>query len=69
MHSIKYLSGILILHFIYITITTSHVGRYKANTAYISHVLQQITTGGGGQGYLPTTEKRTVIRIITKTKL
>ena len=25
--------------------------------------------GGGGRDYLPTTEKRTVIKIITKTKL
>ena len=71
MYSIKYLSGILILHFIYITITRSHVGKHKA----IQHTTATICNkspwgwGGGGQDYLPTTEKRTVIKIITKTKL
>ena len=61
MHSIKYLFGILILHFIYITITRSHVGEIRqSHTTYVSHVLQQITTwgGGGGGDYLPTTEKK-----------
>ena len=61
MHSIKYLSGILILHFIYITIIRSHVGKYKA----IQHKLVTFCNstnhqgaGGGAQDYLPTTEKR-----------
>ena len=74
MHSIKYLFGILILPFIYITITRSHVGKY--NKA-IQHTLVTFCNkpllggggGGGGRDYLPTTEKRTVIKIITKTKL
>ena len=37
---------------------------------YVSHVLQQITIRGvgGGGDYLPM-KKRTVIKIITKTKL
>ena len=70
MHSIKYLSGILMLHFINITITRSHVGKYKA----IHHTLVMFCNKSpwrGGQDYLPTTEKRThaVIKIITKTKL
>ena len=56
MHSIKYLFGILILHFIYITITRSEI--QQSHTTYISHVLQQITIGGGGEYYLPTTEKK-----------
>ena len=41
----------------------------QSHTAHISHVLQQITIGGGGQDYLPATEKKTVIKIITKAKL
>ena len=74
MHSIKYLFGILILHFIYITITRSHVGKY--NKA-IQHTLVTFFNklplrGGGGGGaeiiYLRL-KKRTVIKIITKTKL
>ena len=69
MHSIKYLFGILILHFIYITITRSDVGKY--NKA-IQHTLVTVCIKsplGGGGGYLPTTEKVTFIKIITKTKL
>ena len=72
MHSIKYLFGILILHFIYITITRSDVGKY--NKA-IQHTLvtfcnkSPLGGGGGGGDYLPTTKKRTVIKRITKTKL
>ena len=51
MHSIKYLFGILILHFIYITITRSDVGKYNKaiQHTFNSHVLQQITIGGGGE--------------------
>ena len=72
MHSIKYLFGILILHFIYITTTRSDVGKY--NKA-IQHTLvtfcnkSPLGGGGGARDYLPRTEKRTVIKIITKTKL
>ena len=63
MHSIKYLFGILILHFIYITITRSDVGKY--NKA-IQHTLVTFCNksplggggGGGGRDYLPTTEKK-----------
>ena len=52
MHSIKYLFGIIILHFIYITITRSDVGKY--NKA-IQHTLVTFATnhhckGGGGGG-------------------
>ena len=77
MHSIKYLFGILIFHlFIYITITRSDVGKY--NKA-IQHTLVTFCNksplgGGGGRGgergiiYLRL-KKRTVIKIITKTKL
>ena len=43
MHSIKYLFGILILHFIYITTTRSHVGKYNK-------AIQHIGGGGGGGG-------------------
>ena len=60
MHSIKCLSGILIIRFIYITVTRSHVGKYKA----IQHTFVTFCNksplgggGGGGQDYLPTTEK------------
>ena len=38
MHSIKYLFGILIFHFIHITMTRSHVEKYKA----IQHTLVTI---------------------------
>ena len=73
MHSIKYLFGILILHFIYITITRSDVGKYnKAIQHTLVTFCNKSPWGGGGGGcgdYLPTTEKRTVIKIITKTKL
>ena len=61
MHSIKYLFGILILHFIYITITRSDVGKY--NKA-IQHALVTFCNkspfgkGGGGRDYLPTAEKK-----------
>ena len=52
MHSIKYLFGILILDFIYITITRSDVGKY--NKA-IQHTLVTFCNksplrGGGGGG-------------------
>ena len=62
MQSIKYLFGILTLHFIYITITRS--GVWKHNKA-IQHTLvtfcnkSPLGGGGGGEGdYLPTTEKK-----------
>ena len=55
MHSIKYLFGILILYFIYITITRSDVGKYdKAIQHTLVVVLQQITIWGGGGGGLST---------------
>ena len=71
MHSIKYLFGILVLHFIYITITRSDVGKYnKAIQHTLVTFCNKSALGGGGRDYLPTTEKkRTVIKIITKTKL
>ena len=75
MHSIMYLSGILILYFIYITIIRSHVGKYKAIqhklVTFCNSTNHQGARGGGGgaQDYLPTTEKETVIKIITKAKL
>ena len=51
MHSIKYLFGILILHFIYIAITGPDVGKY--NKA-IQHTLvtggNKSPLGGGGGG-------------------
>ena len=52
MHLIKYLFGILIFHFIYITITRSHAGKYKA----IQHTLRFETNyhGGGGGSRLFT---------------
>ena len=57
MHSIKYLFGILILHFIYITITRSDVGKYnKAIQHTLVTVCNKSPLGGGGD-YLPTTEK------------
>ena len=58
MHSIKYLFGILILHFIYVTITRSDVGKY--NKA-IQHTLVSFcnkSPWGGGGDYLPTTEEK-----------
>ena len=59
MHSIKYLFGILIFYFIYITITRSNAcWGIQSHTAYISYVLKQITIGGGGGDYLPRTEKK-----------
>ena len=70
MHSIKYLFGILILHFIYITITRSDVEKYnKAIQHTLVTFCNKSPLGGGERDYLPTTEKRTVIKIITKTKL
>ena len=69
MHSIKYLFGILILHLIYITITRSDVGKYSNA---IQHTLvtccNKSPLGGEGIIYLQL-KKRTVIKIITKTKL
>ena len=63
MQSIKYLFGILILHFIYIPITRSDVGKY--NKA-IQHTLVTFCNKspfwggglGGGGDYLPTTEDK-----------
>ena len=57
MHSIKYLFGILILYFIYITITRSDVGKY--NKA-IQHTLVMVCNKSpwGAGDYLPTTEKK-----------
>ena len=71
MHSIKYLFGILILHFIYITITRSDVGKYNKaiQRMLVTFCNKSPLGGGGGRDYLPTTEKRAVIKIITKTKL
>ena len=71
MHSIKHLFGILILHFIYITITRSDVGKYnKAIQHTLVTVCNKSPLGEEGEGdYLPMTEKRIVIKIITKTKL
>ena len=72
MHSIKYLFGILILHFIYITITRSDVGKYNKAIQHslVTFCNKSPLGGGGGGDFLPTTEeKRTVIKIITKTKL
>ena len=72
MHSIKYLFGILILHFIYITITRSHVGKYNKAIRHtlVTFCNKSLLGGGGGGGiiYLRL-KKRTVIKIITKTKL
>ena len=62
MHSIKYLFGILILHFIYITITGSDIGKYnKAIQHTLVTFCNKSPLGGGGEGrgdYLPTTEKK-----------
>ena len=61
MHSIKYLFGILILHFIYITITRSDVGKYNKAVQHmlVTFCNKSPSGGGGGEGdYLPTTEKK-----------
>ena len=62
MHSIKYLFGILILHFIYITITRSDVGKYnKAIQHTLVTFCNKSSLGGGGGGggdYLPMTEEK-----------
>ena len=56
MNSIKYLFGILILHFIYITITRSDVGKYNK---VIQHTLVTFCNKSPlGGDYLPTTEKK-----------
>ena len=34
------------------------LGNTTSHTTYVSHVLQQITIGGGGRDYLPMTEKK-----------
>ena len=73
MHSIKYLFGILIFHFIYITITRSDVGKYnKAIQHMLVTFCNKSPLGGGGGGreiiYLRL-KKGTVIKIMTKTKL
>ena len=55
MHSIKYLFGTLILHFIYITITRSDVGKYNK---VIQHTLVKVCNksplAGGGERRLFT---------------
>ena len=60
MYSIKYLFGILILHFIYITITRSDVGKYnKAIQHMLVTVCNKSPFGrGGGRDYLPMPEKK-----------
>ena len=57
MHSIKYLFGILILHFIYITITRSDVGKYNKAIQHTLVTFCNKSPAGGGD-YLPTTEKK-----------
>ena len=48
MHSIKYLFGNLILHFIYITITRSDLGKYnKAIQHTLVTVCNKSPLGGG----------------------
>ena len=55
MHSIKYLFGILSLHFIYIKITRSDVGKYnKAIQHTLVTVCNKSPLGGGGGGRLFT---------------
>ena len=50
MHSIKYLFGILILHFIYITITRSDVGKYnKAIQHTLVTFCNRSPLGGRGE--------------------
>ena len=71
MHSMKYLFGILIFHFIHITITRSDAGKY--NKA-IQHTLVTFCNksplgGGGGEIIYLRLKKRTVMKIITKAKL
>ena len=60
MHSIKYLFGILILHFIYITITRSDVGKYNKAIQHtlVTFCIKSPLGKGGGGDYLPTTEKK-----------
>ena len=58
MHSIKYLFGILILHFIYITITRSDVGKYNKAIQHTLVTFCNKSPLGGGGDYLPTTEKK-----------
>ena len=58
MHSIRYLFGILILHFIYITITRSDVGKYNKAIQHTLVTFCNKSPLGGGGGYLPTTEKK-----------
>ena len=51
MHSIKYLFGIFILFFIYITITRSDVGKYnKALQHTLVTFCNKSPLGGGGGG-------------------
>ena len=51
MHSVKYLFGIAILHFIYITITRSDVGKYnKAIQHTLVTFCNKSPLGGGGGG-------------------
>ena len=64
MHSIKYLFGILILHFIYITITRSDVGKYnKAIQLTLVTFCNKSPLGGGGRDYLPSNEKSVLQQI------
>ena len=58
MHSIKYLFGILILHFIYITIARSDVGKHNKATQHtlVTFCNKSPLGGGGGGDYLPTTK-------------
>ena len=69
MHSIKYLFGILILHFIYITITRSHVGKYNKAIQHTLVTFSNKPPLGGREIIYLRLRKRTVIKIITKTKL
>ena len=69
MHSIKYFFGMLIFHFIYITITRSDVGKY--NKAIQHTLVTRFATNHciGVEIIYLRLKKRTVIKIITKTKL
>ena len=69
MQSIKYLFRILILHFICITITRSDVGKYNKAIQHTLVTFCNKSPLGGGEIIYLRLKKRTVIKIITKTKL